>query len=196
MITDERVTAYIGKAQLFAQPILEEIRERMHECCPAGEEALKWQMPNFLYKGKILSNMAAFKKHCAFGFWLGPIMNPEFFSGGAMGDLGKLTSVEDLPSKEIFRAMVQEAMELIDAGRTVPKKEPVPLTASDIPQEVTDALKQNAAAEIHFNQFPPSHKKEYIEWIREAKTDATRQKRIAQMLEWVSEGKSRNWKYQ
>ncbi len=194
MQIDMRITAIIEKAAPFAQPILDEIRERVHEFCPDVEETLKWGMPSFMYKGKILCNMASFKHHCAFGFWLGPIMNPEHFNGGAMGDFGKMTSLADLPNKEAFKSMVLEAMELIDAGKTIPKKE-TNVAAPDVPKEIQDALKQDQEAETKFEQFSPSQKKEYIEWIMGAKTKATQEKRIAQMMEWVVEGKSRHWKY-
>lgn len=194
MKTDIRITAYIEKAQLFAQPVLDEIRERVHEFCPEVEETVKWGMPMFMYKGRILCNMASFKQHCAFGFWLGPLMDPKHFNTGAMGDFGKMTGLQDLPEKSKFQEMVLEAMGLIDAGKTLPKKE-TKVLPQDVPKEITDALRQNHDAEVQFDKMPPSHKKEYIEWIMEAKTEATRQKRIVQMLEWVAEGKSRHWKY-
>lgn len=195
MKIDTRITAYIEKAEPFAQPVLDEIRERVHEFCPEVEETLKWQMPNFMYKGKILCNMASFKKHCAFGFWLGPIMDAKHFNVGAMGDFGKMTGLQDLPPKAAFKEMIEEAMELINAGKTVPKKDPSKAVPMDVPKEIADALKQDEKAETIFENFPPSHKKEYIEWVMGAKSEDTRQKRIAQMLEWVAEGKSRNWKY-
>lgn len=191
MKIDPRITTYIERAETFAQPILDEIRERVHEFCPEVEETLKWQCPHFMYKGKILCSAASFKKHCAFGFWLAPLMKTDHFNTGAMGDFGKMSGVKDLPTREIFQAMILEAMALIDAGKTVPKK----VANIEIPDEILDVLKHDPQAEANFKSFPPSHQKEYIEWIQEAKTEATRQKRKDQMLEMVAEGKSRQWKY-
>lgn len=194
MDTDMRINTYIEKAPEAFQSMLDEIRQLVHEFCPQVEETMKWQCPFFMYKGKILCNMAAFKKHCSFGFWLAPLMNSSHFSTGAMGDFGKMTQLSDLPSREIFKTMVQEAMELIDAGKTITKATHanVPL---EIPQEISDFLAKDELVKTNFESFSKSQQKEYIEWIQEAKTEATRTKRLNTMQEWVAEGKPRQWKY-
>ena len=63
------------------------------------------------------------------------------------------------------------------------------------PPDLAAALKKNAQARATFDGFSPSHKKEYIEWIVEAKRDETRQRRLSQAIEMLAEGKTRNWKY-
>lgn len=190
---------YIAKAQPFAQPILTYLREIVHQTCPTVEEKIKWGMPFFDYKGEILCNMAAFKQHCSFGFWKAAIMSDKTLlynaqTETAMGHLGKITSVKDLPSKAKLKAYIKEAMQLNDAGIKVPKpkKETIVLPT---PVELAKALKHNKQANTVWEKFPPSHQKEYIQWIVEAKTEATQQKRIAQALEMMAEGKHRNWKY-
>lgn len=196
MNTDQRLDAYIAKAEDFAQSILLEIRKRVHAACPDVQEDMKWSMPHFLYKGKILCNMASFKKHCSFGFWLAPIMNQEHFKQEGMGDLGKLNKLQDLPEEDLFRSFIHEAMELIDAGKTLPKAataKPKSLSESD---RLLEAIRQKPLLEEIFFKMPPSHQKEYHEWILDAKTETTVQKRLDTALEWIGEGKSRNWKYQ
>jgi uncharacterized protein YdeI (YjbR/CyaY-like superfamily) len=198
---DPRVDAYIAKAADFARPILEHIRATVHAACPDVEETLKWSMPSFVYKGAILCGMAAFKQHASLHFW----HHKELFGGdegdGAkdgMGQFGKLASVRDLPPKKTLAAYVKKAMALIDAGatRARPKASPKPPPA--VPDDLAALLaqKKHAAARKHFEAFSPSAQREYVEWITEAKTDATRQKRLATTLEWLAEGKHRNWKYQ
>jgi uncharacterized protein YdeI (YjbR/CyaY-like superfamily) len=194
---DKRVDAYIAKAGGFARPILEHLRDIVHAACPDVEETIKWSFPNFIYKG-MLCNMAAFKEHCAFGFWKSSLIVER---GGAavekvMGQFGRITQLSDLPSQKILSGYIKEAMRLNDEGikspaRTNPK-EPRELV---VPDDLVDALKTNKAALATFEKFSPSHKREYVEWITEAKTEATRARRLAQAIEWMGEGKPRNWKY-
>lgn len=192
--------SYITTANEFAQPILDHLRECVHLACPEVSEEFKWSFPNFTYKGKILCSMAAFKEHVAFGFWLGSIMDdpngilvPTGESG--MGNLGKITSLEDLPPKEVLIRYIQQAKELTDQGKKLPAKPKTTVTEIDIPEILKDKLEQNKIARATFDNFSNSHKREYIEWIDEAKTEATRLKRLTQTIEWLEEGKSKNWKY-
>lgn len=195
-----KVDAYIAKAQPFAVPILESIRARVLAALPEAEQTLKWGMPCFTYKGKILGNMASFKAHATFGFWHGDLV-----TGGidgkmqAMGDLGKITSVDGLPDERLFAAWVQKAKQLIDDGLKPPHvegrgKHPKPELAM-IPA-FQAALDANAPAKKHYDAFTASQRREYLEWIADAKRDETRDKRIAQAIEWLNEGKKRNWKYE
>lgn len=194
---NSKVDAYIEKAAPFAQPILERIREIVHETCPEVEEDIKWKMPFFLYKG-MLCHMAAFKAHCALGIWR---EKAAAAAGGdadrdGMGDFGKLTTVRDLPPKKVLVQRIKAAMKLKEAGasRPRPAKRPEP-KAFEVPAELARALAANASARKAFEAMPPSHRREYAEWIAEAKTEATRERRIATALEWLAEGKPRNWKY-
>ena len=200
--TDPRIDAYIEKAQPFARPVLEHLRKVIHKACPQVEETMKWSFPHFDYKG-ILCSMASFKQHCVFGFWKTAIMNdPEgLFTEkmDAMGSMGKLTSVKDLPSDKVLIAYIKEAMRLNDENIKLPtvnrgKSEPKP--AIEEPDYFTKLLKANPEALKVWKAFAPSHRKEYLEWITEAKTDATRDKRMAKSIEQILEGKQRHWKYQ
>jgi len=199
---DDRIDAYIGKSADFAKPILEHIRKLVHKACPEATETIKWSMPFFEFNGSPLCNMAAFKEHCAFGFWNAPLLkDPEGIlhvkDKNAMGHLDRLTSVKDLPADKILVAYLKEAAQLIQEGKKVParsRKEPKP--ELPMPPALTAALKKNKKAQATFEGFPPSHRRDYIEWISEAKTDATRDRRIKTTIEWLLEGRSRNWKYQ
>jgi uncharacterized protein YdeI (YjbR/CyaY-like superfamily) len=194
---DDRVDAYIAKSPEFARPILTHLREVVHAACPDVQETMKWSRPHFEYKG-MLCGMSAFKEHCAFGFWNGTVVpkSDRADANNGMGQFGRLTQVSDLPSKKILTGYIKEAMKLNDAGVKAPSR-----TKSKTPREVivpddlTAALQKNKKALAAFDKFPPSHKREYIDWITEAKTEATRTKRLATTIEWMAEGKSRNWKY-
>ncbi|RQP22967.1 YdeI/OmpD-associated family protein [Piscinibacter terrae] len=195
--TDPRIDAYIAKSADFAQPILTHLRQVVHAACPSVEETIKWGMPNFMYGGKILANMAAFKAHCAFGFWQRDAVAGTGKNNDAMGQFGRIESLKDLPGKAELSRLVKKAAALIDSGekpRRVPKSAPKP--TPETPDDLLAALKRNAAARKTFEAFAPSHRREYIEWITEAKRPETREKRLAQTLEWLAEGKSRNWKYE
>jgi len=202
MSRDPRVDAYIAKSAQFAQPILNHLRELVHKVCPDVEETMKWSFPNFDYKGSILCNMAAFKQHCAFGFFKASLMNDPhglLHAEGktAFGQLGQVKDVKDLPKDKLLKEYIQQAMKLNEAGvKLSPKKPKVKVQEPDEPEYLTKALKKNIAAQQTFASFPPGKRKEYIEWLEEAKTEATREKRLATAIEWISEGKSRNWKYQ
>ena len=192
---DPRVDAYIGKAADFAKPILEEIRTRVHAACPDVEETIKWSMPAFDYKGP-LCGMAAFKQHCVFGFWKSPLVVGETGpDDNPMGYREKLTSIKDLPSRTEFRATIKKAMDLNDRGVKVPRPARAPKAEIPVPGYFAAAIKTNKKAQAAFDGFSPSHRREYLEWITEAKTEATRSRRIAQAIEWMAEGKPRNWKY-
>jgi uncharacterized protein YdeI (YjbR/CyaY-like superfamily) len=193
---DPRVDAYIDKSADFAKPILIHIRKLVHKACPDIVETMKWSFPHFDHKGTVCS-MASFKQHCAFGFWKQSLMEQDAFPAEktAMGSFGRITSIKDLPPDKVMLRLVQQAVELNEKGVKVAKK-PVEKKELVIPKDLTAALSKNKPAKIAFDKFSYSHKKEYVQWIEEAKTDATRNKRLATTVEWLSEGKSRNWKYE
>ncbi|WP_228376125.1 YdeI/OmpD-associated family protein [Chryseobacterium sp. BLS98] len=195
-----KIDAYIEKSQDFAKPVLQYIRETVHEFCPDAEETMKWSFPNFTYKGKILCAMASFKQHCTFGFWLEKEMKTmneitRDIEKNSMFSLGKIAKIEDLPSRTLLRKAIAEAMELTDMGVTVKKTTPSKVE-TEVPDYFQDALEKNKKALAVFEKGSPSFRKEYINWITEAKTETTRNKRMEQSLEWLAEGKSRNWKYE
>lgn len=200
---DARIDAYIEMAADFAKPVLTHLRELIHKACPDVIETWKWSFPNFDYAGATLCSMAAFKQHCSFGFWKGAILpDPDgiltITDREAMGNLGKITSLQDLPPDAILIKYLHAAMYLNETGAKVPKKKPTDETRAALitPADFDTALRASPLALQHYEQFSNSHRKEYIQWIEEAKTETTRIKRIAQAIEWISEGKSRNWKYQ
>jgi hypothetical protein len=192
---DPRVDAYINKAAAFAQPILIDIRETVHEACPDVEEAIKWNFPHFLYKG-MLCSMASFKAHAAFGFWKGSLVTGGPRSEDAMGHFGRITKRADLPSKKALTALIKKAAALNDAGVKEPRAPKRPAAPVKTPAILTKAFRTDAKAKAGYAKMPPSHKREYIEWITEAKTEETQSRRVAQALEWMASGKSRNWKYE
>ncbi len=196
MAHDPRVDAYIAKAAVFAQPILTHLRTVVGSASPDISETIKWSMPFFDYRGKPLANMAAFKAHAAFGFWRREGAGPETEQADAMGQFGKLSSLADLPDDAVLTAMVHTAMELIDVDAKT--RRPARLLKPDIemPDDLRSALEAAPAAAAHFEAFPPSARREYLEWVVEAKAPATRAKRIATTVEQCSEGKRRNWKYE
>ncbi|MBI2427362.1 MAG: YdeI/OmpD-associated family protein [Ignavibacteriales bacterium] len=199
---DKRIDAYISKAQPFAQPILKHLRSLVHKACPDVEETIKWGFASFDYKGPFCS-MASFKQHAVFGFWKSKLLKDpkgylgeRFNRGGeAMGNLGRITSLKDLPPDKVIIDFIRQAKKLNDDGvklPAAPKKEKKELV---IPDYFLTVVKKNNRAFATFQGFSYSHKKEYIEWITEAKTEETREKRLETALEWMSKGKSRNWKY-
>ena len=197
--TDPFVDAYIEKAKDFAKHILKHIRALVHEACPDVVETKKWSFPHFDYKGEMMCSMAGFKEHCAFNFWKQSLLDQTAFPAEktAMGSFGRIKSLADLPDNKTMKKLIKDAMKLNDAGIKVAKPKPAGVKKElVVPEILVTALDANAAAAETFNNFPYSCKKEYIEWITEAKTDATRDKRLTTTLEWLSEGKRRNWKYE
>jgi len=195
---DKRIAAYIAKSADYAKTILFHLRQLVHIACPEVEETIKWGMPFFDYKGP-LCNMAAFKAHAAFGFWKTALIpdSKGLLTRDSMGSMGKITSLKDLPSDKIMIGFIKAAKKLNEEGVKLPvAKKKVEKKEFAIPDYVIKALKKNKKALATFEAFPPSHRKEYIQWITEAKQEETRNKRIATMIEWVTEGKSINWRYQ
>jgi uncharacterized protein YdeI (YjbR/CyaY-like superfamily) len=195
---DSRVDAYIAKSAEFARPILQHLRKLVHEACPEAEEAMKWRMPFFMHHG-ILCHMAGFKAHCSFGFRhqvMEKVIGPQGGNAGeGMGSFGRITSVADLPNDRTMRRYIQQAAKLMESGGPV-RPPPKPKAALRVPGMLATALKKNKTAAATFEKFSASHRREYIEWIVEAKRDETREKRLATTIEWLAEGKARNWKYQ
>ncbi len=193
---DPRVDAYIAKSADFAKPILTRIREVVRDACPEVEETLKWSAPTFMYHG-IMCAAAAFKDHCGFILWKGPlILNKDGRRADeAMGQFGRLTSVSDLPTDRVLSRYIKKAMKLNESGVKVPRLAAKPKKPLAIPPILRSALRKNARARATFDSFSPSHKREYLEWIADAKTDETRERRVATAVEWMAEGKPRNWKY-
>jgi uncharacterized protein YdeI (YjbR/CyaY-like superfamily) len=192
---DARIDGYIAAAQPFARPILTFIRKAVHAGCPEIEETLKWRHPAFMYKG-ILCGTAAFKEHVTFGFWKASAMNGV---GGkaadAAGQFGRITAVRDLPDHKTLVRLVKEAAALHDEGVKVPRMKGAPKKPLKEPDYFTAALKKNRKALAAYEAFSPSHKREYLEWILDAKAEATRQRRLDTAVEWIAQAKPRNWKY-
>lgn len=197
---DPRIAAYIAKSADFAKPILTHIRELVHQACPEVEETMKWSMPFFMHKG-MLCNMAAFKAHCSMGFWksdlvLGKDCSQNDAVKDGMGHFGKISSLADLPSDKQLLAYIKEAKRLNEEGIKKPDR-PKPKGPKElvIPAELAAALKKNKKAMATFENFSYSHKKEYVEWITEAKREETKSQRLATTVAWLAEGKPRHWKY-
>jgi uncharacterized protein YdeI (YjbR/CyaY-like superfamily) len=190
-----RVDRYIEQSADFARPVLVHLREVVHETCPDVEEAIKWGFPNFVYRG-MLCHMAAFKNHCAFGFWKGTavVENAGERAEEAMGHFGRITSLSELPPDEVLAGYIRLAMELNEQGVKAAEKKPVKAEIP-MPDDFRRELDEHPAAGATFEGFSPSARREYLEWITEAKTAATRERRMATALEWLAEGKPRNWKY-
>lgn len=199
---DKRVDIYIEKSQPFARPILKHLRKLVHTACPEVEETIKWGFASFEYKGPLCS-MAAFKEHAVFGFWKSTLLydpkgylGERYYQGGeAMGNLGRITHINDLPPDKMIISFVKQAKALNDTGVKLParpKKEKKELV---VPEYFFSAVKKNKKASAVFEGFSYSNKKEYVEWVTEAKTDATRDQRLSAAVKWMSEGKVRNWKY-
>jgi uncharacterized protein YdeI (YjbR/CyaY-like superfamily) len=190
---DPRIDAYIARAQPFARPILEHVRERVHALVPDIEEAMKWSHPTYCKDGRIVLGTAAFKEHAAVNFWRGQELGFDAKTG-AMGQLGRLTSVADLPND--FDAMITRAVELSAIAPAPRKTKHEPKPAPAMHPDFAAALGQMPGAKAALDGFPPSAQREYLEWVAEAKQESTRHKRIATAIEWLSEGKRRNWKYE
>ena len=195
MSRDPRVDAYIAKAQPFAQAILGHVRERVHAAVPGVAETLKWSAPAYTLDGKILLITAAFKAHAAVNFWRGQEIRGQA-SGDGMGQFGKLKSVADLPADEEFDALIRKAAELAQNAPTPRKTKHAPKPAPDMHPDFAAALDRAPKAKAALDAFPPSAQRDYLEWIADAKQDVTREKRIASAIEWLGEGKRRNWKYE
>ncbi len=197
---DSRIDAYISKSADFAKPVLKHLRRLVHQACPDIQETMKWSFPHFEHQG-VLCSMAAFKQHCAFGFWKSSVLSGSAAKVNtsntqAMGQFGRITSIDDLPSERQMLSLIKKAVKVNES-----KVKPSPRAAKTAPKlvKVPDyfmaALRRDKKALAVFENFSPSHKREYVEWVTEAKSDVTRKSRLAQAIEWMAEGKSRNWKY-
>jgi hypothetical protein len=183
---DPRVDAYIAASAPFARPILKHLRRVVHAGCPDVAETLKWGFPHFM-SGGIVCSMAAFKRHCAFGFWKGSLIGAD--------RIGDLKSIDDLPPKKELVAFAKTAAKLNEDGVKVVRPKKAPQPEAKTPPDLAAALKKNKKAGTAYDNFSPSHRREYVQWITEAKSDETRKRRLDQAVEWMAEGKPRNWKY-
>jgi uncharacterized protein YdeI (YjbR/CyaY-like superfamily) len=197
--TDPRIDAYIAKSAEFARPILTHLRKMVHEAAPEIRETIKWGMPHFDYKGMVCG-MAAFKEHCAFGFWKEKLVFegekvPATGERAAMGTFGRITSIADLPAKSVLARYVKRAVALNEAGIKSERRRTARKAPLKVPADLAAAFKRNGKAKKTFDAFSPSQRREYVEWLTEAKRPETRAQRLAQAIEWMAEGKPRNWKY-
>jgi uncharacterized protein YdeI (YjbR/CyaY-like superfamily) len=202
VILDKRIDDYIGKSAEFARPILEHLRHLVHQANPDVKETIKWGFASFDYKGPLCS-MASFKQHCVFGFWKSKLLHdPEGYlsersnqGGEAMGNLGRITSLSDLPPDEILINFIKEASHLNKDGVKLPQPPKKDKGELVIPDALVNGLKKNVAAQATFDKFSTTNKREYVDWINEAKTEETKARRLETAIEWMAEGKTRNWKY-
>ena len=189
---DPRVDAYIASAATFAQPILRAIRQRVHAACPEAEEAIKWGMPAFLHRGRLLCGMAAFKAHAALNLWSRD--GQQSGAGQSMGQYGRLLSVADLPGKREFAAQLRRAMQRIEDG--VPALKRTPRPPLPMLPAFAQALAAAPRARATFDGFAAGARRDYLEWIGEARRETTRQQRIAQAVQWLEQGRRRHWKHE
>lgn len=197
---DVRVDAYIEKSAAFARPVLKKLRKLIAQACPDAVETIKWSFPNYEIYGSMLCSMAAFKEHCAFGFWKASLLKDpagilQLADRNAMGHLDKIQTLKDLPSDKILISYLKEAALLNKNKIKIVRPKTTPKKALPMPKELATALGKNKKAQAGFDGFSPSHQREYIEWIQEAKTEETKNKRVETTVAWAAEGKSRNWKY-
>ena len=194
---DPRLDAYIAKSAEFARPILTTLREIVHSACPDVEETMKWSAPHFMYHG-MMCGMASFKEHCVFGFWKGSLVLGDETAEGAAGQFGRITKVSDLPPKKVMAGYIKRAMQLNEDGVSVQRAKPKRGRASEVkvPADLAAALKKNRKALATFDAFSPSAKRDYVDWIVEAKRDETRKRRLETAVAQMAEGKTRHWKYQ
>ncbi|MBW8759107.1 MAG: YdeI/OmpD-associated family protein [Burkholderiales bacterium] len=202
-LRDPRVDTYIAQAAPFAQAPLARIRDAMHAALPDVAEAIKWGHPFFLLEGRPFANMAAFKAHCALGFWRGgrPVAEEAAGDHGkAMGQFGRIESVADLPKPAALRKLIVEARAAwtaaIEDKASAPAAPKAKRAPPAVPDDLAAALRATTGARKRYDAFTPSQQAEYVDWIVEARREATRASRIAQAVEWIAEGKTRNWKYQ
>jgi uncharacterized protein YdeI (YjbR/CyaY-like superfamily) len=193
---DARIDAYMEKAQPFARPILAKVRERAHAAVPGIEESIKWGMPAYLTGGKLVLITAAFKVHAALNFWRGQELESTHGAVGAMGQFGRIRSLEELPDDAELDRLIREAAELAATAPAPRKTKHEPKPAPELHPEFAAALARVPKAKAALDGFPPSARRDYLEWIGEAKQESTRAKRIASAVEWLNEGKKRNWKYE
>lgn len=196
---DPRFDAYIAKSADFAQPILVHLREVVHAACPDVEESIKWGFPNFSYAGNILCSMASFKAHISFGFWLAREVLGDEISDEAMGQFGRVSSIKELPSKTVLTRYIKKAMKLNEAGVKASRpaaKKGAKQAAIVVPPELAKALARQPKVQAQFDAMSPSQRREYCEWIAEAKKPETRERRLLKAMEQIAEGKSQNWKYE
>jgi len=193
---DPRIDAYIAEAADWSRPILRRLRALVHDTCPEVVETVKWRNPSFEYRG-LLCGMGAFKKHCIFGFWKHElVIGDEPKSKEAAGSFGRLKTVADVPSKARFAAWMKTARRLNEEGVSAPRTKMRPKTPARLHPELAAALAANKKAQAAFDAFAPGARRDYVEWIADAKADATRARRITQAVEWIAQGKRRNWKYE
>lgn len=193
---DSRIDAYVAKAAPFARPILEHVRARVHAAVPGAEETIKWGAPAFTLDGKILLIIAAFKAHAALNFWRGQELRGGEAKDEAMGQFGRLTSIDDLPADDMLDACLKEAAALASTAPAPRKTKHEPKPAAQLHPEFAEALDANPAAKAFLDGFSASARRDYVDWIAEAKQDSTRAKRIATAIEWLADGKKRHWKYE
>ncbi|HUO59555.1 MAG TPA: YdeI/OmpD-associated family protein [Candidatus Acidoferrales bacterium] len=195
---DSRIDAYIEKSAEFAHPILNYLRDVVHEACPEVQETMKWSMAAFEHHG-LLAIMAAFKQHCGFVLWKGGmVLEKGERSGDAMGQFGRITSIKDLPPKRVLLGYIREAARMNEEGVKKPARKAKPKVDREleVPEYLIAALRRNKQARQNFEAFSYTKRKDYVEWLTEAKTEATREKRLATAVEWIAENKGRNWKYE
>lgn len=194
----KEVNKYISNAPISQQKILSKLREIIHKASLDIEEKIRWSHPHFDYMGKGMCFIQALKERVTFGFWFGDkIYNSPKLSKEAKAiyeTMGNLTDVSQIPSTKLIIEEIHLAMKLIESGnRDVKEKKVKPQLV--IPDYLSLRFKKDKTANSSFSKMSPSHQREYVDWIIDAKTDETRENRISTMMSQVKEGKSKNWKY-
>jgi len=199
--SEPEVDAYAEGVEAFAKPILAHLRGLIRATCPEVVETLKWGIPHFDYRGEMMCIFAAYRSHCAFSFWKSALMSDPRLKASidlpaSKRFMGKLRSLADLPVDAELTAWIREAMLLNEQGAKVaPRKTSAAPKIVVAPPAFVERLAASPSVKAMFESKSASFQKEYNVWIAEAKTEATRDKRINEALAWIAEGKGRFWKY-
>src|SRR5438270_1264994 len=176
----------LANAPEGTRPILVRLRRIFRQASPKLEEAIKWGVPCYLFKGPV-GGFAAYKQHVSWGLWKSRALNdPEGLLGRGVSVMaGKITKVSEIPPAAKIIALIEQVIALNEAGIKSPKP-PEP----ELPADFAAAMKKAGKAARHYAAFTPARKWQYVNWVTQAKRAETRAKRIEIAVERIGEGKT------
>ncbi|MCB0792148.1 MAG: DUF1801 domain-containing protein [Flavobacteriales bacterium] len=200
MIETERINSHIAEQDEWKRRLMVRLRQLIHQVDPGIEETWRWNGPHFDRNG-IMLGMSAHKTCVSIWFHKGALLkDPRRLFEPLEKDEAKGMRVyklkeSDAIDEKAFTELVKQAVKLNEDGVKLSEAKPARKTLV-VPPELESVLKKDQHAMTNWEGFSYSKKKDYIEWVTDAKREETRKRRIAQAFQLIRDGLALNERYE
>lgn len=190
----EKISQYIESADVKKKEILQRLRDFLNRDDFGLTEDWKWHAPNFNSNGMVCW-LAFFKSHVGLNFFKGSLIEDlhGLYDNASMDKGNRIIKYKTINeiNENLLEYYIYEAIKHNKEGAKITSKK----VEIEVPKDLAKALEKDIMAKDFFTNLAPGYKRDYIDWIISAKQEKTRLKRLETTLEWLGQGKKKNWRY-